>query len=227
MLTKPATPQQEINNIVWTVKNPLEMKLLMSLLYLKFSELPTQLQNILLNLSSENENDEKICAQAIEHEFSKTGFQVFLEISSWMSENQHISVTYMGFEPFEVFSRESQLLIAFVLSDVKNLMRFNIQELIKENLSGSISMVTCENVWNIKNVGFLKFNLRNITLAFQNKVLPNLFAEALLNLEVDYIDSTLKACSSLHFDNDLDSQIQFYITERGRCKAQLNHLSLK
>ena len=178
----------------------------------------------MLDSLSINENDEKICAQAIENQFSKTGFRVFLEISSWMLENRHVSVNYVGSDVFELFSQEAQILIGFSLSDIKILMRYNLHELIKDNLSSGISMVLSANVWNLKNAGFLKFLHRNINLAFQNGVLPSLFAEALLNLEVDYIDSTLKAHSSLHFDNDLDAQFQFLVAERVRCKTKLGKI---
>ncbi|MES2614475.1 MAG: toprim domain-containing protein [Bdellovibrionota bacterium] len=211
----------------WPVKTPIELKLLFSLLFLKFSELPERLQNIMLAQTSENENDEQICAQAIENQFSKTGFRVFLEISAWMAENNHISLHSFGSESAPLFSQEAQILIGFALSDIKILLRFHLHELIKESLSSGISMVLSENVWNLKNTGFLKFLLRNIMLAFQNGVLQNLFAEALLNLEVDYIDCTLKAHSSLHFDNDLDAQFQFLVAERVRRKMKLGSLDFK
>lgn len=216
----------ESNNteIDWPVKNPLEIKLLLSLIYLKFSELPLSLQNILLNLSNIEGDDEKVCAQAIENQFSKTGFQVFIELSSWMLENQHISIAYTGIEIAENFTQETQILIGFALSDVKLLMKFYLHELIKDSLSSGISMVSSQNVWNLKNAGFLKFLLRNIQLASQSGVLPSLFAEALLNLEVDYIDGTLKAHSSLHFDNDLDAQFHFLVTARIRCKTKLGQI---
>ncbi len=222
----PAKPFTSQMNFDWQVKNSLEIKLLLTLLHLKFSELPARLQNIMLGSLSANEDDEKICAQAIENQFSKTGFRVFLEISSWMLENHHISIVYAGSEILELFSEEAQILIGYSISDVKALMRFHLQELIKDSLSSGISMVLSQNVWNLKNSGFLKFLLRNIKLAFQNGVLPSLFAETLLNLEVDYIDSTLKACSSLHFDNDLDAQFQFFVSERTRRKTQLGNLEL-
>ena len=209
----------------WSVRNPLEMRLLFGLVHLKFSQLPQCLQNILNGENGEDENAEKICALALEQQLSRTGFKVFLELSSWMHENQHISLLSVASDVFESFSKESQILFGFVLSEIKILMRFQMHEFAKDCLSDKISMVLSKNVWNLKNAGFLKFCLRNIKLAFQNEVLQSLFAETLLNLEVDYIDDTLKARSSLHFDNDLDEQFQFLVSQRVRCKTELGSLN--
>jgi hypothetical protein len=91
-----------------------------------------------------------------------------------------------------------------------------MEELLKESLPVGVSMISFKNIWDLKNSGFLRFQLRNIKLSSQRGVLSAFTAEALLQLELEYIDNALKAFSSFHFDNEIDKQFHDLVRERTR-----------
>ncbi|WGL60775.1 CHC2 zinc finger domain-containing protein [Pigmentibacter sp. JX0631] len=222
------TGQKQVNNknlqndfdsfqsIVWPALTTTEVKLLLSLLHAKFSELPLRLQNVALEKDSEIEVNERICALAITHQMSKISFSVYLEFLSAMVENQHISLLELSKSNEIQFSAEAKFVIAYVNSDVHILYQYKMEELLKESLPGNVSMISFKNIWDLKNSGFLRFQLRNIRLSAQRGVITAFIAEALLQLELEYIDNALKAFSSFHFDNEIDEQFHDLVTERSR-----------
>ncbi|WP_158998094.1 toprim domain-containing protein [Pigmentibacter ruber] len=220
--------QRQINNknlqndldgfqsIVWPVLTTTEVKLLLSLIHAKFTDLPLRLQNVALEKDGEIEANERICALAISHQMSKISFSVYLEFLSAMVENQHISLLELSKTNEIQFSAEAKFVIAYVNSDVHILYQYKMEELLKESLPGNVSMVSFKNIWDLKNSGFLRFQLRNIRLSAQRGVITAFIAEALLQLELEYIDNALKAFSSFHFDNEIDEQFHDLVTERSR-----------
>lgn len=202
--------------IEWSVLTIIEVKLILSLVHAKFIELPERLQNVALEQGSGIEVNERICALAISNQMSKMSFSVYLEFLSAMVENQHISLLDIAESHDFQFSEQAKLVIAYVNSDVHILYQYKMEELLKENLPASVSMVSFKNIWDLKNSGFLRFQLRNIRLSAQRGVIAAFIAEALLQLELEYIDNALKAFSSFHFDNEIDEQFHDLVTERTR-----------
>ncbi len=200
----------------WSIKNTSEIKLLMSLLFCSLETIPKRLRHVLLGEMGADKNDETICAQAIEEQFSEQGFQIFLEISAWLIDNPLLSLVQISEEELPDLSEGLSILLAFATTRVKTLIKYQLQELLKEGLSHQISMIVFEDIWHLKNSGFLKFLLRNIKLARDAGVLSNYFAEELLKLELDHIDHKLRIFSSLHFDNEVDAVFRFYVGERTR-----------
>lgn len=214
-----------LTTIEWPALTVTEVKLILSLVHAKFSELPERLCNVALAQGSEIEANERICALAISNQMSKMSFSVYLEFLSAMVENQHISLLDLSNSNEIPFSEQAKLVIAYVNSDVHVLYQYKMEELLKESLPARVSMVSFKNIWDLKNSGFLRFQLRNIRLSAQRGVIAAFIAEALLQLELEYIDNALKAFSSFHFDNEIDEQFHYLITERTRRKREFGSFS--
>lgn len=209
----------------WSIQNILEIKFLFALVYLKLTELPARLINILQDRQSENENNEKICGLSLKSQLSQTSFHVLVELCSWMIAHPDKDLaSSINEDNISHFSSASQVLLGYTTGNVKILFSFHLEEFVKDHLSSPASVITYKNLWSLNNSGFLKFHLHNIKLVLQNGILPSFFAETLLQLEVDYIDSILKTLSSFHFDNDVNEQFQYFILERIRRRVELKVL---
>lgn len=209
----------------WSIKNSFEIKFLFELVHLKLTELPKRLLNLLQGISSENENNEKICGLSLKSQLSQTSFDVFVELCTWMLAHPDQTLSsYANAGEFDHFSNASQILLGYVSRNVKTLFAFQLEEFAKDHLSSSGSVITSKNLWSLNNSGFLKFHLHNAKLALQNGVLPCYLADTLFQLEMDYIDSTLKTLSSFHFDNDVNEQFQYFISEQIRRRVELKVL---
>jgi DNA primase len=204
----------------WPAFSVVEVKLLLSLVHSRFSELPMRLRNVAQGLSSAEEANERICALAINNQMSKTSFSVYLELLSAMVENPHVALIELGELEHYDFSHHAKLVIAYANSKVHLLFQYKMEELLKESLPAGVSMISFKNIWDLKNSGFLRFQLRNIKLSSQRGVLSAFIAEALLNLELEYIDNALKAFSSFHFDNEIDKQFHDLVRERTRRRKE-------
>lgn len=200
----------------WPAFSVTEVKLILSLVHSRFYELPIRLRNVAQGLSSSEEANERICALAISNQMSKTSFTVYLELLSAMVENQHVSLIELEDLDKYSFSHQAKVVLAYANSDVHILFQYKMEELLKESLPVGVSMISFKNIWDLKNSGFLRFQLRNIKLSSQRGVLSAFTAEALLHLELEYIDNALKAFSSFHFDNEIDKQFHDLVRERTR-----------
>ncbi len=204
----------------WPAFSVIEVKLLLSLVYSRFSELPMRLRNVAQGLSSLEEANERICALAISNQMSKISFSVYLELLSAMVENPHVALIELeDLEQYD-FSHHAKVVIAYANSKVHLLFQYKMEELLKESLPAGVSMISFKNIWDLKNSGFLRFQLRNIKLSSQRGVLSAFIAEALLHLELEYIDNALKAFSSFHFDNEIDKQFHDLVRERTRRRKE-------
>ncbi|WP_161998168.1 toprim domain-containing protein [Silvanigrella paludirubra] len=200
----------------WPVFSVTEVKLILSLVHSRFYELPIRLRNVAQGLSSSEEANERICALAISNQMSKISFSVYLELLTAMVENQHVSLIELeDLDKFN-FSHQTKVVLAYANSNVHILFQYKMEELLKESLPVGVSMISFKNIWDLKNSGFLRFQLRNIKLSSQRGVLSAFTAEALLQLELEYIDNALKAFSSFHFDNEIDKQFHDLVRERTR-----------
>ncbi|WP_186647512.1 toprim domain-containing protein [Fluviispira vulneris] len=207
----------------WPVLNTHEVKFLFTLVHSKFAELPDRLRNVAQGLSSGEESDEMYCALALNHQMSAQSFAVFLEFIAIMIENPYVSLLDLeGLNSWE-FSSHAKLLIAYVTSEAHVLLQFHKEELLKEGLPGNVSMISLKNIWDLKNSGFLRFQLRNVKLSAQRGGLSSFVAETLLHLELDYIDNALRAFSSFHFDNEIDKQFQDLVKERMRRRTKFSN----
>lgn len=200
----------------WPVCSIIEVKLLLSLVHSRFCELPIRLRNVVLGLSSEEEIDEKFCALAVSNQMSKISFSVYLELLSFMAENTNTALVEVEELENLGFSHNAKLVIAYASSNVHVLYQYKMEELLKENLLASVSMVSFKNIWDLKNSGCLRFQLRNIKLSSKMGFLPAFIAEALLHLELEYIDNALKTFSSSHFDHEINEQFHSLARERTR-----------
>ena len=204
----------------WPAFSVIEVKLLLSLVHSRFSELPMRLRNVAQGLSSAEEANERICALAISNQMSKTSFSVYLELLSAMVENPHVALIELeDLEQYD-FSHHAKVVVAYANSKVHLLFRYKMEALLKESLPAGVSMISFKNIWDLKNSGFLRFQLRNIKLSSQRGVLSAFIAEALLHLELEYIDNALKAFSSFHFDNEIDKQFHDLVRERTRRRKE-------
>ncbi|APJ04528.1 toprim domain-containing protein [Silvanigrella aquatica] len=200
----------------WLAFSVTEVKLLLSLVYSRFFELPMRLRNVAQGMSSAEEENERICALAMSKQMSKISFSVCLELLSLMVDNPHLAIIDLENLDDYGFSAHAKVLIAYANSNVHLLYQYKLEELLKENLPAGVSMVSFKNIWDIKNSGFLRFQLRNIKLSSQRGVLSAFVAETLLHLELEYIDNALKAFSSFHFDNEIDKEFHDLVRERTR-----------
>lgn len=213
-VASPHTPT--LTSPAWAVKTPLEVKLLMALVHAPFDVLPQRLRNVILNQHGENEEDERICALSLQSQISPLGFETLLELCSVMTEEPGASLLEGGVEKIKNLSPTSQIMIFYASGSLEGLMPFGLQELLRDSLSTHNSMVLSRDLWDTRNSNFLKFQLRNIKLACQSGVLTSFLADALLQIEVDYIDSSLKTFSSFHFDSEVDAQFRYLVSERER-----------
>ncbi|KAB8029678.1 toprim domain-containing protein [Fluviispira multicolorata] len=207
----------------WPVLNVHEVKLLFTLLHSKFFELPERLKNVAQGQSSEEEWDEKICALALNHQMSSESFSVFLEFISIMIENPYVSLLDLESIEKDGLSSHAKLLIAYVTSEAHILLQYHKEELLKESLPVNASMISLKNIWDLKNSGFLRFQLRNVKLSSQRGGLTSFVAETLLHLELEYIDNALRAFSSFHFDDEIDKQFQDLVRERTRRRTKFSN----
>lgn len=200
----------------WEVKTPLEVKLLLALVHAQFDGLPLRMRNVILNQQGEHEEDERICALSLQTQMSPLGFETLLELCSVMTEEPHTSLLERGNGIANDLTPTSKIILFYALGSLEGLMPFGLQELLRDSLSTHNSMVLSRDLWDTRNSNFLKFQLRNIKLACQSGVLTSFLADALLQIEVDYIDSSLKTSSSFHFDSEVDAQFSYLVSERER-----------
>ncbi len=207
----------------WPVLNAHEVKFLFTLVHSKFVELPERLRNVAQGLCSGEESDEKYCALALNHQMTAQSFVVFLEFIAIMIENPYVCLLDLESLNSWEFSSHAKLLIAYMTSEAHVLLQFHKEELLKEGLPGNVSMISLKNIWDLKNSGFLRFQLRNVKLSSQRGGLRSFVAETLLHLELEYIDNALRAFSSFHFDNEIDKQFQDLVKERMRRRTKFSN----
>ncbi|RDB35429.1 MAG: toprim domain-containing protein [Spirobacillus cienkowskii] len=204
----------------WPVHSVLEVKILLSLVFARFNELPIRLQNVAQGLTSQEEANERICAIALNKQMSEASFSILLELLSTMIENPCLSIIELETNMRPQMSHHANILIGYANAEAKLLFQYNLQELLKESLPAAVSMVSFKNIWDLKNSGFLRFQLRNIKLTSQRGILSAFIAETLLHLELEYIDNALKARSSVHFDHEIDKQFHDLAKERERRRKE-------
>ncbi|MBX9703563.1 MAG: toprim domain-containing protein, partial [Silvanigrellaceae bacterium] len=201
--------------VPWAAKTQNEIKILFALCFSVFTQLPKRLQNVLQGIVSENPSDEMICAKALSEQFSERGLNLMMEMSSHLLRNPLISLCSQSMSAEEV-SNDLLILLSYVRSDVNCLVDFGLQELLKEPLSVRASMVMLEDMWNVRNCGFLRFQLKNVQLAAQRDTLHKLLADILLSIELEHLNKQLRLFSSHHFNVGVDAQFLELAKERSR-----------
>jgi DNA primase len=204
----------------WPVVSPLEVKLLLAFVHAKFVELPLRLRHVATGVVSGTEADERICEFALNDQISKKSKIVLFEMISFMlQDHEQALIDSPNFYAFP-FSDEVKILVAYAGSRPEILSQYQMEELLKEHLSAQQVMVSFRNIWDLKNSGFLRFQLRSIKLSSQRGVLSAYLAETLLRLELDYIDNALKAFLSLHSENEINKQFQYLVHEKARRRKE-------
>lgn len=210
-----------ISNIpAWSIKNILEIKILFAFFYCPFEVMPKKILNIFVQQSNQlqqnNEQNFELFYQAYENQISVEGKIILSDLFFQAQKQKYLSCNDLTIHDIADLHEVSKVFVAYIKKFSSIIVSIGADFLLDLNFhpQQKNNSFDFNQVFQSKNVQFLRIQLKSIDLSIKHHKLVQVFVELLLQLELSEIDSKLEAYSKTHFNQNLQDSFNNLLHER-------------